>query len=164
MRKQPPTGKEVVARAKKAHFLKGRAARVTRNGADLEIVPAKLTGIRSVEDLEEGHVVAVVRRTDPGGAKRGAPREHNVFLAKVGDAWKVYTESGGEITEQKRAPELTYHKWGEQKVGRVRPLDRGDERAERGIMIPIVCWNFCLLSFWIWCLLSVTICIWIEIG
>lgn len=115
MRTKPPTAEEITRKAKEVRLLPGRAATLEQESATLEVIPTKLKGIRSMEDLEEGQVVSVVRSKAAKERAGVKPDHHNVFLAKIGDAWHVYTECGGEVTEQAHEPKPQFHYWGEER-------------------------------------------------
>lgn len=162
MRSKPPTAEEIARQAKQARLLPKRAATLEHESVAFEVIPTKVTGKRSMEDLEDGQVVGVVRRQRAGEQVGGRLEEHNVFLAKVDGAWKVYAQSGDEVTEQEGEAKLDFHYWGKEKVQRARLAKRAPKSGPECILIPI-CWTVCLVSVFGYCLVSVPVCVWICI-
>ena len=92
-RKDKPTGDEIAAKAKAGKLQNEN----TTVGENCKLTPADLTHLGSMTDLEDGQFIGVLE-TDIASDKTGlAAGKYDLFLAKVGNAWHVYAESGGKI-------------------------------------------------------------------
>ena len=172
MRKEAPTAKEFVQKAEGTRLLRNQAATLTRKEGSLSVVPAKIPKLRSLEDLENGQLVAIVEQKKGEGVAAAAGESKSpgstiqvtrVLVAKVGGAWRVYTECEGKVTEQREKTRLEHHPWGEEKVQPIHLTDGQPEAAGANLIAIPICWSVCIVSVFGFCVLSIPVCIWIWI-
>ena len=144
MRKEKPTGKEIAEKAKKIKLDKEKFVHGKKNGKSVKFTGAELPTLNSEEELEEGQVIGVLENELEGDETGLPPGKYNLFLANVEGNWKVYAESGGEIKKEAARVKVEYHQWGKQKKEMPRFEPEG-----------WCLFNVCLVSVWIFCLVSV---------
>lgn len=92
-----PAGKDISEKAKAARLDTTNRGSAEKGGKKTTLTPAHLDHVKSVGDLEQGQFIGVLD-TEIAGDKAGlAPGTYNMFIAKVGNDWHVYAESGGTI-------------------------------------------------------------------
>jgi hypothetical protein len=99
-RDKAPTGKEISEKAKKAKLDRAKEGVGEKDGKKSKLTLAQLDDVNSPEDLEEGQFIGELDTEVPGDRAGLPPGKYNMFIAKVGDEWKVYAESGGEIAAE----------------------------------------------------------------
>jgi hypothetical protein len=110
-RDKAPTAEEIGEKAKKAKLDKSKESVGEKGGKKSKLTPARLDHLEDQQDLEEGQFIGVLETEVPGDRSGLPPGKYNMFIAKVGNDWQVYAESGGEIvaeaanvTERKDTP------------------------------------------------------------
>ena len=144
MRKEKPTGKEIAEKAQKIKLDKEKFVHGKKDGKGIKFTGTELPPLNSTEELEEGQVIGVLENEVEGDETGLPPGKYNLFLANVGGNWKVYAESGGEIKKEAARVKVEYHQWGKHKKEKPRFEPEG-----------WCLFNVCLVSVWIFCLVSV---------
>lgn len=99
-RSKPPAGKEIAEKAKAATLDKSKVGTGSKGGKKAKFTPAHLPNVKRIEDLEEGQAIGLLE-TEIEGDRAGLPAgTYNVFIAKVGDDWKVYAEANGQVVAE----------------------------------------------------------------
>ncbi len=88
-----PTHKEVKDKAEKVKLNTERAHTATHEGKKVTFIPADLHHVKTVKDLEKGHVIGQLHSELAGDETKLAPGKHHVFLKKEGDKWMAYAAS-----------------------------------------------------------------------
>src|SRR5437879_1124938 len=93
----PPTGADISQKAAAGGLDTANSSTGVTRGKNVTFTPAHLGHVKSLADLEQGQFVGVLD-TEIAGDKSGMPvGRHNLFLAKVGNDWHVYAESGSKV-------------------------------------------------------------------
>jgi hypothetical protein len=141
-RKERPSGSEIAEKAAKMKLDKNRSVQAQRGGKAIKFTTADVSHLSSEADLEQGQAVGQLVSEfdgDETGLKAGT---YNLFVAKVGDTWEMYAESGGQIKATAKRV----------KVEKVKPGEHSDMKPEfhnKGwclliilfIGIPIFIWH-----------------------
>lgn len=99
-RKDKPAGQEISEKAKAVKLDPANAATAERGGKKIKVTPVDLSHVKTEADLEDGQVVGVLE-TEVAGDETGLPPgKYHIFVAKVGDVWHAYAESGGTIAAE----------------------------------------------------------------
>jgi hypothetical protein len=99
-RKDKPAGREIAEKARAAKLDTENATTGEKGGRKVKFTPAVLGQLKNETELEDGQVVGLLETEAPGDESPLAPGNYNMFLAKVGDTWHVYAESGGKIVAE----------------------------------------------------------------
>ncbi len=93
-------GKEISEKAKKMKLDKTKVVNGKKNGKKLKFTWAKLEHLKSIKDIEKGEVIGILENEAEGDETHLPPGKHNLYLKKVNGEWKLYAESGGNITAE----------------------------------------------------------------
>jgi hypothetical protein len=96
-RKEKPTGAEIAEKAKGMKLDKDKSCQAQRRGKDLRFTMADLSQVTSEADLERGVVVGQLVSEFDGDETDLKAGTYSLFVAKVGDKWEMYAESGGQV-------------------------------------------------------------------
>lgn len=99
-RRSAPTGKEISDKAKATKFDTANATTGVKAGKKVKFTPARMDRNKKIQDLENGEVVGLLETELKGDETPLPPGRYNVFLAKVGNNWRAYAESGGKIVAE----------------------------------------------------------------
>ncbi len=99
-RKERPAGREIAEKAKAAKLDRGSATTGEKGGKRITITPAILDQLKNETELEDGQVIGLLETEAAGDETALAPGTYNLFLAKVGNKWHAYAESGGKIAAE----------------------------------------------------------------
>lgn len=93
----PPTGQDISQKAAAGEFDTANSVTGVTHGKKVIFTPAHLGHVGSMQDLEQGQIIGSLN-TEIAGDKSGLPAgQYNVFLAKVGNDWQVFAESGSTV-------------------------------------------------------------------
>ncbi len=99
-RRDKPSGAEIAQKASSAVLDSENSTTGEKNGKKIKLTPANLPQGKSEAELEDGQVIGVLEN-EVGGDETGLPPgKYNLFLAKVGNDWHTYAESGGRIVAE----------------------------------------------------------------
>ncbi|SRR5713226_4641990 len=93
---QGPTGTDIAQKAAKAQLASANTVSAQKEGKKIKFTPIDFDAIQTVDDLD-GKVVGVLETALPGESL--PPGKYDLFLAKSGNDWHVYAESGGTIVQ-----------------------------------------------------------------
>ena len=92
---------------------KGRAHTATHDGKKVTFTPSALKHVKTVKDLEKGHVIGHLSTELAGDETKLPAGEHHIYLKKEGGKWNAYAaERGGTKVVQAAQVEVkkTAHK------------------------------------------------------
>jgi hypothetical protein len=92
-----PTGKDISEKAKAAKLDTANRSSGEKGGKKATLTPAQLDHVKSLEELEQGQFIGELDTEIAGDKANLAPGKYNMFIAKVGNDWHVYAESGGNV-------------------------------------------------------------------
>jgi hypothetical protein len=96
----PPTGADISKNAAAAGLDTANKATGVTQGKTVSFTPANLGHVKSMQDLESGQFVGVLQAEIAGDRSGLPPGQYNLFLAKVGNDWHVYAESGSNVVAE----------------------------------------------------------------
>jgi hypothetical protein len=101
-----PSVAAMAAATRDARLDQARAYTASIDARRVDITPADLSGVSSLERLRSG-VFLGVRDNDAGAAENASlpAGRVNLFMTQVGGAWTPYAESGGRVYAATRAIE-----------------------------------------------------------
>jgi len=99
-RKDKPSGPEIALKARTAVLDSENSTTGEKNGKKIKLIPANLPQGKSEAELEDGQVIGVLETEAQGDETSLPPGKYNLFLAKEGNDWHTYAESGGRIVAE----------------------------------------------------------------
>jgi hypothetical protein len=99
-RKDKPAGREIADKAQGAKLDRENATLGEKGGKKVKFTPAVFDQLKNETDLEDGQVIGLLETEAPGDESPLPPGNYNLFLAKIGNSWHVYAESGGTIVAE----------------------------------------------------------------
>lgn len=139
-RQAPPTGAEIAAAAKAAKLDAANAGAASFHGKSMRFTPVERRRDARIEDLEAGAFVGVLEN-GAAGDETGLPAgKYDIMVAKVGDMWRAYAETGGKIIAEAARCDAKREE-GAAAAGSGKPVF-----LEKGW-----CWTFCV-NLWGFCL------------
>ncbi len=99
-RKDKPEGREIAEKARAAKLDYENAVIGEKGGRRVKFTSAVPGQLRTDADVEDGQVVGLLETEASGDESSLPPGTYYVFLAKVGNTWHAYAESGGMIVAE----------------------------------------------------------------
>lgn len=88
-----PTHKEINAKVEKVKLNTDRAHTATHEGKKVTFTPADLHHVKTVKDLEKGHVIGRLHTELAGDETKLAAGKHHIYVKKEGGKWMAYAAS-----------------------------------------------------------------------
>lgn len=88
-----PTHKEINEHVDKVKLNTDRAHTAMHDGKKVTFTPADLHHVKTVKDLEKGHVVGQLHTELAGDETKLAAGKHHIYVKKEGDKWMAYAAS-----------------------------------------------------------------------
>ncbi len=137
-RKEKPTGKEIADKAKAAKLDNANATVGEKGAKKIKLTPADLSQVKSQAEFEDGQVLGVLETEATGDETPLSPGKYNLCLAKVGNDWHIYAESGGNVAAEALRVRV--------EAAREKPASKKPEFHPQGW-----CWGFWYICGWnIW--------------
>jgi hypothetical protein len=140
-----PSGREIAEKAKGVKLMPERIIQGKKDGKNVKFTSTDLRHFKSPEEVESGQVIGVLETEIEGDESGLPPGKYNLYLKKVGGAWKVYAESGGKVVGQAARVEVKPHGKASGEV-----LPRFEPEGWCICFCLVDCWGFCCWAVCIW--------------